>query len=362
MPNRYYHSHVDPSGPGDSRPTALQIISDEHLDSALPDKTILITGCSSGIGVETARALAATGATLYLTARDLSRARKSLADILSSDRIHLLHMDNTSLASVHAGATEFLAHSASSTSSSSSSSPTATTPTPKLHILILNAGVMACPYALTPDGFETQFQTNHLAHFFLFSLLRRALANASTPDFHSRVVVVSSGAHRRAGVPFGNYDYDGGKSYDPRMAYAASKTANVLMANGVERRYGVGSDRSASGWIHGLSISPGAIRTPMQRYYPQEALDKRLAEPEMHRVLKSVEQGAATTVYAAVGREWEGRGGLYLGDCAEVRELREGEEEHAGGLKEGWSRHIFDEEGERRLWVDSCQMVGVEDK
>src|ERR1700761_6777350 len=108
MATKYTAVHVSPNGPGDSRPTALQIIQDEQLEGKLTDKVILITGCSSGLGVETARALAKTGATLFVTARDPPKAKASLGNLLESDKIHLLALDLNSFASVRACASEFL--------------------------------------------------------------------------------------------------------------------------------------------------------------------------------------------------------------------------------------------------------------
>ena len=154
---RYAAVHKNIKGPGDARPTALQIIHDENLEGKLTGHVALITGCSSGIGIETARALYATGVTLYLTARDLAKAKSTLPDIIASDRVHLLKLDLMSLDSVRACATEFLSKSQT------------------LNIFIANAGVMACPEGKTKDGFEIQFGVNHLAHFLLFNLLKPTL-------------------------------------------------------------------------------------------------------------------------------------------------------------------------------------------
>jgi NAD(P)-dependent dehydrogenase (short-subunit alcohol dehydrogenase family) len=163
---RYAAVHQNPNGEGDARPTALQVINDNGLKGKLTDKTILITGCSSGLGVETARALAATGAHIFCTARSLEKGQAALADILSPGKVDLLHLDLESLASVRTFAAEFLAASHG-----------------KLDILINNAGVMAIPQSTTADGFETQFGVNHLAHFLLFQLLKPALV-ASSPCRH----------------------------------------------------------------------------------------------------------------------------------------------------------------------------------
>jgi NAD(P)-dependent dehydrogenase (short-subunit alcohol dehydrogenase family) len=108
MATKYAASHEAPNGPGDSRPTALQIIKDEGLEGKFADKVFLITGCSSGIGIETARALSKTGARIFVTARDTQKAKAALGDLLESNQVHLLALDLSSLASVRACAAEFL--------------------------------------------------------------------------------------------------------------------------------------------------------------------------------------------------------------------------------------------------------------
>ncbi|ATZ47691.1 hypothetical protein BCIN_03g00030 [Botrytis cinerea B05.10] len=200
----YALSHEHPSGPGDARPTAQQIIQDEGIEGQWANKTILITGCSSGLGVETARALAATGATLYLTVRDVAKTKAILGDLLQLDRIHLLTLDLNSLASVRSCASEFLSRSES------------------LNILIENAGVMTTPEGRTMDGFETQIGTNHLGHFLLFQLLKPVLLASATPEFNSRVIILSSVGHRISDVHFENLNLEG--EYEPWKAYGQSKT------------------------------------------------------------------------------------------------------------------------------------------
>jgi NAD(P)-dependent dehydrogenase (short-subunit alcohol dehydrogenase family) len=232
MTARYEEVHKAPSGPGDSRPTALDIINDENLEGKLFDKVILITGCSSGIGIETAQALASTGATLFLTARDIGKAKKALGDLVTSPRIHLLELDLGSLANVRKYASNFL-----STSS-------------KLNIFIANAGVMSCPEGRTEDGFETQFGTNHLAHFLLFHLLKPTLLASSTAEFSSRVIMLSSLAHRWGKINFDNINLDG--AYDPLVAYGQSKMANLWTSNEIDRCYGTEG-------LHAWSVQPGGI-------------------------------------------------------------------------------------------------------
>lgn len=210
MEGRYRTAHTNPKGPGDARPTALQVIKDEHLeDGSLSEKVILITGCSSGLGVETARALKATGATLFLTARNTEKAKAALGDILDDDgRVHLLKLDLESFASVRACVEEFLTRSNT------------------LNVLITNAGVRLVPEGRTQDGFEVHLGTNHLSHFLLFSLLKPTLLRSSTPAFQSRVVAVSSTAHRTAPLDFDDLNFERRK-YDGVAAYGQSKLANV---------------------------------------------------------------------------------------------------------------------------------------
>ncbi|OOF90571.1 hypothetical protein ASPCADRAFT_510744 [Aspergillus carbonarius ITEM 5010] len=294
----YTQVHQSPSGPGDARPTAHQIIKDQHLENQWDGKTILITGCSSGLGVETAHALYRTGATLYLTARDIDKARVALADIASSPRVHFLHLDLSSLKSVRACADAFQATSQT------------------LHVLIQNAAVMACSEGRTPDGFETQFGTNHLGHFLLFHLLKPVLLGSSTALFNSRVVIVSSIAHQYSAVNFDNFNLDG--EYDAWKAYGQSKTANIWTANEIDRRYGA--------WgLHAWSLHPGAIATNLQRHVPEEQKRLWIQDADAQKHWKSPEQGAATTVWAAVSTQLEGLGGKYLEDCAIVRGAANGQ-------------------------------------
>lgn len=142
--NKYAATHLSTQGPGDARPTALDILKDEGMEGKLGDKVILVTGASSGIGVETVRVLAKTGATVFAAARDVKKAENALAGI--EGKIELIKVDLASLRSVREAAEDFLKRSGG-----------------KLNILINNAGVMAVPTrTVTEDGFEVQFGTNHL--------------------------------------------------------------------------------------------------------------------------------------------------------------------------------------------------------
>ncbi|KIX99917.1 uncharacterized protein Z520_04554 [Fonsecaea multimorphosa CBS 102226] len=338
-PLRPSHLPSNLGGPGDSRPTALQIIADNHLENALGDKVMLVTGCSSGLGVETVRALAATGAKVYATVRNLSKGRAALADLLDGGkgraRVELLELDTADFASVRRCAATFLEREE------------------KLHVLVNNAGVMAIPQReVTRDGQELQFQTNHLGHFLLFQLLKPALLRGgATPGFHSRVVNVSSIGHRASRVMFDDLTLSKPGAYTPFGAYGQSKTANIYMANEIERRYG-----GPRGVLHAWSLHPGGIATGLAVHVDFSAI---LALPEVQRTTKSVEQGAATTVLAAVDKELEGAGGKFLDDCTVAPQVRGDQAEvlHAPGHAE-W---CYDVGEARRLWSVSCQIVGVED-
>jgi NAD(P)-dependent dehydrogenase (short-subunit alcohol dehydrogenase family) len=161
----------------------MQIIRDEGMIDGLKGQAIVITGISSGIGIETARALAATGANLFLTARNVSKARSALADFYEPQRMDIVEMDQADLSSVRQAASAILAK------------------TSKVHLLVNNAGIMAIPdLRFTSDGHELQFGTNHLAHFLLFKLLEPALLAAASEALPSRVVVLSSSGHNIHGL------------------------------------------------------------------------------------------------------------------------------------------------------------------
>lgn len=331
--SRYASAFAHPAGPGDARPTALQIIKDEGAEGKLTGKVIVITGISSGLGIETARALSYTGAKLVLIARDISKAKTALQDILAPHTVaEYVTMDNTSLSSVRGAAAQVLKATGS-----------------QVNILINNAGIMALPdLQRSEDGFEMQLAVNHLAHFLLFELLRPALLASATPDFSSRVVNLSSSAHRIASInETGNYNFEKG-GYHAWVAYGQSKTANVYMTNEIERRYG-------SSGLHATAVHPGLIGTPLMKHVDSATLDGWAQNEAVGKVMKSVEQGAATTVWAAVASEWENKGGRYLAECEEASE---GPDDHSA---EGWGYvpHTYDAEKEARLWEDSLKMVSL---
>lgn len=292
----------------------------------LSGKTALVTGASGGLGAETARALAARGARLILAARNVAKAQ-GVADAIrastGNDGIEVEELELASLASVRACARRVLAAH------------------PALHILIGNAGVMACPFGKTTDGFELQFGTNHIGHFLLACLLAPALRRGAP----SRVVSVSSRGHQLSPVVFEDIHFER-RPYDKWLSYGQSKTANVLFAVELDRRLG-------GAGVHANAIHPGVIMTELARHLvPEdiEALRKRSPGGQMR--FKSVEQGAATAVLAATAPELEGRGGLYLEDC-QIAAVDDAEGA-AGGVRS----YALDPANARRLWDASESMVG----
>lgn len=333
-------AHKSPQGAGDSRPTALQIVKDYNLTGKLEGKVALITGVSSGIGVETARALKVTGMHVFGAVRDLKKAEAALKNDLEPGRLELLELDINSLSSVRACAQKFLSKS------------------DKLNFLILNAGIMITPASKTEDGFELQFGTNHLAHFLLFQLLKPTLLASATPTFGSRVITLSSSAHRGGQFDFSDSDDINftSKPYDPMAAYAQSKLAPIYMANQIERRYG-------SANLHGLSVMPGGIWTGLQVSLPEAVRSTWKGDAEFMKAFKSPEQGAATTVWGAVATELEGTGAKYLEDCAvaEVAAAPTGNPTVDMGAP-GYAAWAFDEMRENALWKISCEMAGIDDE
>jgi NAD(P)-dependent dehydrogenase (short-subunit alcohol dehydrogenase family) len=331
----YADVHKSPSGPGDSRPTAMQIIADENLHNQWRDKTVLITGASSGIGIETTRALHATGARVFMTTRDMENAQEVRLEILASSpgkgEIEILHMELNDLESVKSAAEEFKSKSA------------------KLNILINNAGVMFCPQGETKQGFETHWGTNHIAHFLLTTLLLPTLIASSTPTFASRVINVSSlGHHYQVGgltatvlddLNFSNSEYS------TTLAYGRSKCANILHANHIDRLYGADPTHP----VHAFSLHPGAITTNLWRHSGGSP------EAQFQDIWKSTEQGAATSVWCACAKIWEGRKGRYCEDVGEAG-FDGGVEKYKLG-EPGYAEWAYDEEAERRLWDVSLESV-----
>ena len=293
----------------------------------LRGKVVLVTGASGGLGGETGRALAEKGASVTLAARDVAKGQQ-VADAIRGAhpeaKVEVMALDLTSPASIRRFAAEFLAR------------------RPALHVLVNNAGVMACPLARTPEGYELQFATNHLGHFLLTGLLAPAL-RAGAP---ARVVSVSSSGHRLSPVVFDDIHYER-RPYDKWQAYGQSKTANVLFAVELDRRL-------VSAGVRANALHPGAIVTDLGRHLSQEdiaALASRTPGGKGFQ-WKTIPAGAATAVWAATAPELEDRGGLYLEDC-QVAAPKESEDQLAG-----YERYAVDPVAARRLWSASEGMVG----
>ena len=237
-PYKAYHQTLN--GPGDARPTSLQVLKDTDAIGKLKGKAVLITGTTAGIGIETARAMYETGATVFMTGRDMSKLDGIIDDIVKNaehnkdgPRPQGVEMHLDSLESVRKGAEDFKQKSGA-----------------KLNILILNAGVMACPYGTTQDRFENQIGVNHFAHFLLFQLLKPCLiTSAKESGTTSRVIGLTSAGHRFSGIKFSNKAeldaWNKGEGYDKWQAYGQAKTANIYMANSITRHY---ASQNVLGW------------------------------------------------------------------------------------------------------------------
>jgi len=315
----------------DARPTALEIVKDLELKGKLQDKVILITGTSAGLGLKTARALHLTGAKLYLTFRNQAKGDAIVNELVTSNpsgqHPSLIEMELSSLESVRRGAKEFLDQSK------------------RLDVLITNAGIMAVPEGRTVDGFERQLGTNHFSHFLLFQLLKPVLLASGSPGSPSRVITLSSAAHKASGIFFDDLDLSK-QGYSPLTAYAQSKTANLYMANSIDRHYG-------SQNLRGLSVHPGLIlTTELARDISDE---EKQFFAQMAHVARSTEQGAATTVWAALSPVFNDHGGVYLADVGESGPAVEGE----SLVGPGYVPHAYDEEAEEKLWKLSYEAVGL---
>ena len=305
------------STPFNAESTAAEVVA--GID--LAGHRVIVTGGASGIGIETARALAGAGAEVTLAVRNLAAGERTAADITATtgnQHVLVAPLDLADQASVGSFAAGW-------------DGP--------LHILVDNAGVMASPLTRTPQGWEMQFATNHLGHFALAPGLRRALAEAG----RARVVSVSSIGHLNSPVVFDDIHFRA-REYDPWAAYGQSKTANVLF--GVEA-----TKRWASDGITVNALMPGAIHTNLQRYISEEVLARmrsRLGGTDP--IWKTPEQGAATSVLVATSPLLDGVGGRYFEDCNEA-------EPHQPGTRRGVADYALDPEAAALLWQVSVDAL-----
>ncbi|MFG1782469.1 SDR family NAD(P)-dependent oxidoreductase [Rhodococcus oryzae] len=272
--------------------------TDEVLDGVdLSGRTVLVTGVTSGLGAETARALAGAGAHVILTARDIAAAHSGATQIREahpSSEPEAFGLDLADLESVRALADRLFER---------------RTP---VDILINNAGVMYTPFERTRDGFELQFGTNHLGHFTLTTLLLPSLsAAADRSGVPARVITVSSDAHRACPVDLVDPNFEG-RTYDKFVAYGRSKAANVLMTVELERRVG-------GQGVHTFAVHPGVCATGLARHMSRDDMAemKRMSagSPNALTTLKSIPAAAATSVWGATAPELDSVGGAYLADC-----------------------------------------------
>jgi NAD(P)-dependent dehydrogenase (short-subunit alcohol dehydrogenase family) len=307
------------STPFNAESTAMEVIAGIDLSG----RRAIVTGGASGIGIETARALASAGAEVTLAVRNTETGERTAAQISESTgnkQVLVAPLDLADQASV-AG---FVA---------AWDGP--------LHILINNAGIMASPLMRTPQGWEMQFATNHLGHFALATGLHQALAAAGD----ARVVSVSSSAHHRSPVVFEDIHFEH-RAYEPWLAYGQSKTANVLFAVEATKRW-------ASDGITVNALMPGGIQTNLQRYVSDEELDRlRAAAGGATLKWKTPEQGAATSILVATSPLLDGVGGRYFEDCNEA-------ETGKLGARTGVAAYALDPDAATRLWQVSVHTIAT---
>jgi NAD(P)-dependent dehydrogenase (short-subunit alcohol dehydrogenase family) len=313
--------------------TTDQVLSGVNLKG----KRILVTGVSAGLGVETARSLAAHGAHVVGAARDLIKAEGATAQVrkdagANGGSFELVELDLANLGSVSACADQLLARGDA------------------FDVIIANAGVMATPFGKTADGFETQFGTNHLGHFVLVN----RIANLIRPG--GRLINLTSAGHRYSNVDLQDPNFER-TPYEPYVAYGRSKTANILFAVAFDRRHRGRGVRAAA-------VHPGGIQTELGRYSDpsrQQAIVDQInqqlaAEGKPPFQWKTVPQGAATSAWAAVVAPADEIGGRYCANC------------HVGNIvpddavitaaSEGVRAYALDPNTAEKLWEKSEEMVG----
>ena len=303
----------------DAASTADDVLAEHDLSGT----TVLVTGAASGIGLETARAMATRGGRIILAGRDeakLSEASSTIEGETDTLTVDLASLDSIAAAG-RAARERFDA----------------------IDILVNNAGVMACPLSQTEDGFEMQFGTNHLGHFALTAELMPLLAKGT----RKRIVTLSSRAHHRSPLDLNDPHYRN-REYEKWEAYGQSKTANVLFTVALQARL-------ESRGFDCFAVHPGGIRTNLGRHLSEQDiadLMARLQSVEGGITMKSPEQGAATSCWAATAPELKGQGGAYCEDChiAPVNDKTE-----ADGVRS----YAVDTDIAERLWTFSESETGA---
>lgn len=314
-----------------SKTFGAETTTDDVLDGVdLSGKRILVTGVSAGLGVETARVLAAHGASVVGAARDLKKAQGATEVVreqaANGGSLELIELDLASLKSVRAAADRLVADGR------------------PFDVVINNAGVMACPFGKTEDGFETQFGTNHLGHF----VFANRIASLIKPG--GRLISLASSGHRFSDVNLEDPNFET-TDYTPFGAYGRSKTANILFAVEFDRRH---RDRG----VRAIAVHPGGIMTELGRHMTDEMRAGLMAsiaasQPEGYEFKwKTIPQGAATSVWTAIVADVNEVGGLYCEDC----HLAEPQEDPAA--RSGVRAYALDQANAKALWELSEEMVG----
>lgn len=300
----------------------------------LKGKRVLVTGVSAGLGVETARALAAHGAQVVGAARDLTKAERATSEVraqaANGGSLELVELDLASLKSVRVCADALIADAR------------------PFDVVIANAGVMRTPFGHTQDGFETQFGTNHLGHFVLVNRIAGLIAPGG------RLVNVSSSGHRYSDVDLEDPNFVH-TPYDPMVAYGRSKTANILFAVEFDRRH-------RSRGVRAAALHPGGIRTELGRHMPADELDKLVAQINAQLAAagqppfqwKTIPQGAATSVWAGFVASADDVGGRYSENC-QLSPVTDG---LITPGSPGVRPYALDSEHAKALWAKSEEMVG----
>jgi NAD(P)-dependent dehydrogenase (short-subunit alcohol dehydrogenase family) len=303
----------------------------------LEGKRILVTGASAGLGVETARALVARGARVTGAVRDLKKAQAATADIRAAaaagnGSFELVELDLANLKSVRACADGLLAKGE------------------LFDVVIANAGVMATPFGHTADGFETQFGTNHLGHFVFVNRIAPLIRAGG------RLINLSSAGHRFSNVDLSDPNFEQ-TSYEPFLAYGRSKTANILFAVAFDRRHRERGVRAAA-------VHPGGIQTELGRHMEpgrlQQLIDQinaqRAAAGEPPFQWKTIPQGAATSVWAAMVAPAEEIGGRYCEDCHVAQLVAD--DATVTTISDGVRAYALDPDNAEALWKKSEELVG----
>jgi NAD(P)-dependent dehydrogenase (short-subunit alcohol dehydrogenase family) len=304
---------------------------------SLKGKRILVTGVSAGLGVETARSLAAHGAQVVGTARDLTKAKAATGQVrqnaaANGGTFELVELDLAKLKSVRACADGLLAKGEA------------------FDVVIANAGVMATPFGHTADGFETQFGTNHLGHFVLVNRIASLMRNGG------RLINLSSSGHRYSNVDLDDPNFEH-TPYEPFGAYGRSKTANILFAVAFDKRHRDQGVRAAA-------VHPGGIRTELGRYVESGRLEKVVEEINKQLAAqgrgpfqwKSIPQGAATSVWAAVVAPVDEIGGQYCENCHVGHIVPD--DAPITAVSEGVRGYALDPHSAEALWKKSEELVG----